>query len=117
MNNPLLFPEHAIPGTILTRKEFEDCAEEARIVDDLLDRDDLSTYEFIEKCIERANARRTPQNLHLWVGSLHFHSVFLVNAPLARVVDTLRKIAYSHEAALIDLQEAITAALKEGTRT
>jgi hypothetical protein len=114
--NPLSNPEHAMPGTILTRNEFENCAEEAQIINDLLDRDDLGSYEFIETAISRANARRTPQNLHAWVGSLHFRTIALVPTPLARVIDTLRKVAYSHEASLVDVQGAITEALKAGTK-
>lgn len=53
-------------GASLTLKEFEAAAEEERLVEDLMDRDDLPPGHFLIIAMQRANARLHPGG-HVWV--------------------------------------------------
>lgn len=66
-------------GTELSRKEFEDAAEEAGLVEDLLDRDDLPPGHFLSIALQRVNASLHPGG-HVWVS--HGDRVVLIRSEL-----------------------------------
>lgn len=114
--NPILSPEHVHPGAILTRAEFEGHAIDAQDMEDLMDDDDLGPSQFIQQAISRANARRTPQNLHLWVGTEKFETIVLVKAEYAPLVQQIRTALRIQEDQMIVLRRAMETLITTGSK-
>lgn len=112
--NPILNPEHVHPGAILTRAEFEGYAIDAKAMEDLMDEDDLGPTQFIQQAISRANVRRTPQNLYLWVGTEKFETIVLVKAEYAPLVQQMRTALKLHEEQAIVLRRALETLITTG---
>lgn len=115
--NILKYPEEALPGAVLSKKEFEESAIDAHMVDDLMDRDDLEEGEFLREAIYRANARRTPQNLRQWVASPNNESVFLVDTPLVRPLLTLLSLHRAQQKQIDITRQVIIDLLNAGSRS
>jgi hypothetical protein len=88
--NILKYPDEAPPGISVTKMEFEELASEAQLAEDLMDRNDLEPDEFFHEAIDRANSRRTYNNLHLWVS--FDDKAHLIATPLVPVVSRLSSL-------------------------
>jgi hypothetical protein len=107
--NILQWPEDAIPGTPMTKCEFEELAIEASLMEDLMDRNDLGPNEFFTIAIERANAKRTYQSTHLWVPNATHSCAVLTKAS---IVPGLRRLLLVRESAL-NQAKSLDAAINE----
>jgi hypothetical protein len=114
--NPLTNPDDVHPGAILTRKEFEESAIDAKMVEDLLDEEDLSQIDFMHEVIQRANARRTAQNLHLWVATENYETIVLVQAPYAYLANQVRASLRLHEKQGAILRRTMEAIINAGSK-
>lgn len=115
--NPLTNPEHVHPGAILTRAEFEGHAIEAKMVEDLMDDDDLGPTQFVQVAIDRANARRTQQNSHLWAGTEHFETIVLVKAEYTPMVQRMRVALRLVEEQAIVLRRSLESLIAAGSKS
>lgn len=90
--NILKYPDQADRGAVLSKREFEEMAIEASLVEDLMDRTDLEPNEFFREAIRAANCRRTAQNPNLWIATPEYESAFLVNASLVQPLQRMHAL-------------------------
>lgn len=114
--NPIRHPDQVDQGAILTQGEFESAAIQAQLMEDLLDRDDLATGHFLQECINRANAIRTPQNQHLWVTNANYTVVFLVRASLLPGIERMNALARALTQQAEEMHNASRAVIEAGCR-
>ena len=115
--NILKYPDEALPGAVLSAKEFEESAIDAKWMEDLMDQAFLEPGEFLREAIGRANAARTPQNLHQWVATPDDASVFLVTTPIVPSINRLRALAQAQKKQMEITRTVILDLIRAGSTT